>query len=95
MDENPQTPPSSGWSFGKVLGVVLGLIGMAGFGVCTLCGVVISFDNSMGGVWPFVLAGAVMTFLSTWLVMTMYRKAREAREASQARDSSKDFRNLP
>ena len=95
MAENPQSPPDSGWSFGKVVGVVLGLIGMVGFGVCTLCGVVISFDNSMGGVWPFVLAGGVMTSLSVWLVMTMFRKAREEREASQARDSSKDLRNLP
>lgn len=95
MDENPQTPPSSGWSFGKVLGVVLGLIGMVGFGVCTLCGVVISFDSNMGDVWPFVLAGAFMTFLSVWLVMRMFRKAREERESSQAQDNSKDLRNLP
>ena len=54
---------------------------MAGFGVCTLCGLVISFDSKMGGIWPFVLAGGVMTFFSGWLVRVIFRKVREARDA--------------
>lgn len=80
MDDDPQRPGPSGWSFGKVVGMALGIIGMVGFGVCTLCGVVISFDGNMGGIWPFVLAGAFMTGLSVWLIRTMLRKAREARD---------------
>jgi cytochrome c biogenesis protein CcdA len=81
MDESP-----SGWSFLKVVGVVLGLIGMVGFGVCTLCGVVLSFEYN--DIWFLVLGGAVLTALSTWLVMSMFRKAREAREAREARQDN-------
>jgi len=80
MHEDPQRPPESGWSVGKVLAVVLGLIGMVGFGVCTLCGTVIASDSHDSEIWIMVLLGAVMTALSTWLVMAMFRKAREARE---------------
>lgn len=78
--EEPSQPPS-GWSFGKVVGVIIGFIGMAGFGVCTLCGLAISFDSSMDGIWPFVLAGGVMTFLSVWLIRVIFRKVQEARDA--------------
>jgi Na+-driven multidrug efflux pump len=80
MHEDPQQPPESGWSVGKVVLVVLGLIGMVGFGVCTLCGTVIAFDMGDSGIWIMVLGGAVLTALCTWLVMAMFRKAREARE---------------
>jgi hypothetical protein len=79
MEEPSQSP--SGWSFLKVVGVLIGFIGMAGFGVCTLCGVVISLDGNMDGIWPFVLAGGVMTFLSVWLIRVIFRKVREARDA--------------
>jgi hypothetical protein len=79
MDKPSQTP--SGWSFLKVVGVIIGFIGMAGFGVCTLCGVVIGAGGDMGGVLPFVLAGGVMTFLSVWLVRVIFRKVQEARDA--------------
>jgi hypothetical protein len=77
MEEPSQTP--SGWSFLKVVGVIIGFIGMAGFGVCTLCGLVIGAGD--GGVLPFVLAGGVMTFLSVWLVRVIFRKVQEARDA--------------
>ena len=80
MHEDPQRPPESGWSVGKVLAVVLGLIGMVGFGVCTLCGTVAAFDMHDSEIWILVLGGAAMTALSTWLVVAMFRKAREARE---------------
>lgn len=80
MHEDPQQPPESGWSVGKVVLVVLGLIGMVGFGVCTLCGTVIAFDMGDSEIWIMVLGGAAMTALCTWLVVTMFRKAREARE---------------
>jgi Na+-driven multidrug efflux pump len=85
MPEDPHQPSESGWSFGKIVLVVLGLIGMVGFGVCTLCGTVIAVDMGDGGIWVMVLGGAVMTALSTWLVMTLFRKAREARQNNQPR----------
>ena len=77
MDENQQ-PRESGWDFPKVVGLILGILGMVGFGVCTLCGAFLAVDYS--DAWAFVLAGAVMTGLSIWLVSTMVRKAREARD---------------
>jgi hypothetical protein len=33
--------PRGGWTFGRVLGLIVGLIGMAGFGFCSLCGLVL------------------------------------------------------
>lgn len=93
MHEDPYQPPESGWSVGKVIAVILGLIGMVGFGVCTLCGVVFGLDMGDGEIWLLTLAGAAMTALSTWLVTTMFRKAREAREARE-RSSDQD-RNSP
>lgn len=88
MDENPP-PATSGWTFGKVIGLILGVIGMIGFGVCTLCGLV--FFSSDGSVWILILAGALMTSLSVWLMVTMIRKSREAREARRYKDND----NLP
>ena len=86
MVEYPGPQGPSGWSFAKVIGVILGLIGMVGFGLCTLCGLV--FAGSDSEIWVWVIAGAVMTFLSVWLMVTMVRKAREEREAHQNKDSS-------
>jgi len=79
MDENPQ-PGESGWTFGKVVGAVLGLIGMVGFGVCSLCGLVIGLTDNLGGLWMLVLGGAVLSSLFGWLMVTMFSKAREERE---------------
>jgi len=75
MDENPE--PTSGWTFGKVIGLLIGLAGMIGFGFCTLCGLMMVGDY--GDIWIWVLLGAGMTALNVWLVRTMIRKAREAR----------------
>ena len=72
MDENPE--PTSGWTFGKVIGLLLGLVGMIGFGFCTLCGLMIA--GSDGSVWPWIIAGMVMTALSVWLVRAMINKSR-------------------
>jgi hypothetical protein len=87
MDELPP-PRSSGWTFGKVIGLLIGLIGMVGFGVCTLCGSVFMLDSGDAAIVGLTLAGAVMTVLSTWLVRSMIRKAREAREQAEVRDQN-------
>jgi len=76
VDENPK-PTTSGWTFGKVIGVLLGLIGMIGFGFYTLCG--LAFAGSDKSIWIWVLMGAGMTALSLWLVIAMFRKARADR----------------
>lgn len=85
MDNNPESGPS-GWTFFKVIGVILGVLGMVGFGLCTLCGVVIGLNDDFGDFWVWVLAGAVMTGLSFWLVRTIVDKVREAREAANRND---------
>ena len=82
MDENPQSPPPSGWTFGKIVGAVVGIISMVGFGVCSLCGLVLAVDYSEA--WIFVLGGVGMTALSTWFVMSLFRKVREARQSTNS-----------
>ena len=77
MDEN-QRPTGSGWDLPKVLGVILGIIGMIGFGLCTFCGLLIG--SAYGeGVNSIALWGGGMTVLSIWLIIAMVRKARQAR----------------
>ena len=85
MNEYPPPAPS-GWSAGKVIGVIVGLIGMVGFGVCSLCGLVIGVGGGFGSFWFLVLGGAVLAWLFGLLMVTMFRKAREEREALQERD---------
>jgi len=94
MDELPRQE-HSGWTFPKVIGAIVGIIGMVGFGVCSLCGMVIGANDNLGGLWVLVLAGAGMSFLCGWLMVTMFRKAREEREAMHERDRSDrpDLRN--
>lgn len=91
MDENPG-PTTSGWTFGKVIGLIIGVVGMIGFGFCTLCG--LAFAGSDKSIWIWVLLGAGMTALNVWLITTMVRKAREAREESTGR-RYKDNSNFP
>ena len=94
MDESPR--PHSGWSFAKVIGVIVGLIGMVGFGLCSLCGMIVGIGGGLGEFWFLVVAGMAMTALSVWLVVTMFRKAREKREELEARDRGDhpDLRDL-
>lgn len=77
MDEyQNQESTTSGWTFGKVIGLLLGIIGMIGFGLCTLCGIAFSGSGDTEIIF-LTLLGAGMTVLSTWLVRTMIRKARK------------------
>jgi cytochrome bd-type quinol oxidase subunit 1 len=85
MDEIPQPAPS-GWTFSKVVGAIVGLIGMVGFGVCSLCGLFIGANGGYGDVWVFVIPGALLTWFFGWLTVTMFRKARESREDGEQRD---------
>ena len=84
MDEEPQ-PSTSGWTFGKVIGLLLGLIGMIGFGLCTLCGLAFAGSDD-AEIWVWIALGALMTALSIWLMVAMIRKAREARVVRNPQD---------
>ena len=70
---------TSGWSVGKVLGLIVGLLGMVGFGLCSVLGLAFVFTGDMSIILLTAL-GVAMTFLSGWLFRTMIRKARENRE---------------
>jgi hypothetical protein len=68
-----------GWTPGRVIGLIVGLIGMGGFGFCSLCGLVIGADSPK--LWSTVLMFAVpglgATFLFFLLVRAMIRRARK------------------
>jgi hypothetical protein len=64
----------SGWTFLKVVGVIFGLLGVAGFGLCSLCGFVISGGD--GDIVLLALLGAGLAFLFGWLVVAIFRRAR-------------------
>jgi hypothetical protein len=57
---DPEQGSSGGWSVGKVLGIVVALLGMAGFGFCGLCGLVLGVANlGDSGTAIFVICGAI------------------------------------
>ena len=49
VDQLPSQPPprvtGTGWGFLKVLGLILAMLVMAGFGICGLCGLLIAMDD--------------------------------------------------
>jgi hypothetical protein len=69
---------AGGWTFFRIAGLIVGLIGMAGFGVCSLCGVVILGQDPdlIGTMLMFVLPGLLLSFLFFLLVRSMIRRAR-------------------
>jgi hypothetical protein len=71
----------SGWSFLKVLGVIVGLLGMVGFGLCSLCGFVVGGRDS--GILLLALLGAGMAALCLWMVIAIFHKAAEDRDRDQ------------
>lgn len=77
MAENDDS--EGGWTPGRVIGLIVGLIGMGGFGFCSLCGLVIGAGsaNLWGTVLVFALPGLGVTFLFFLLVRAMIRRARK------------------
>ena len=68
----------SGWTFLKVLGVIFGLLGMVGFGLCSLCGFVVASNDS--DILLLALLGAFLAGLCLWRVITIFRRARADRD---------------
>ena len=68
-----------GWTIGRIIGLIIGLLGMGGFGFCSLCGLVLSSDSGgdVGVVLMFVVPGIGLTILFGLLVRTMIRGARK------------------
>ena len=79
--EDPRSSSGDGWTFGKVLGFLVGLIGMVGFGFCSLCGLVMGVTerNMLSTVLIFSIPGLGLAVLGFLLMRTMLRRARKPR----------------
>jgi sugar phosphate permease len=75
----PNPGPEGGWNAARALGMIVGVLGMVGFGFCSLCGLVMGFSDN-GRYWEavavFVSIGIVLTFLFFLLVRAVLRRAR-------------------
>ena len=75
----PKPGSEGGWNGARVLGMIVGVLGMVGFGFCSLCGLAIGVSDNgryWGTVLMFVIPGLVLTFLFFLLVRAMVRRAR-------------------
>ena len=68
MDES-----ASGWTFGKILGLIVGVVGMAGFGLCSSAGLILGVTSG-GLTEPLVLLFVVLGFLLTWQFFLLARR---------------------
>jgi hypothetical protein len=68
-----------GWTFGRIVGLIVGLVGMGGLGFCSLCGLVIGAGSPgmMSAVLLFAIPGLGVAFLFFLLVRAMVRRARK------------------
>ena len=69
----PET--GGGWTFLKVLGLVVSLLGLVGFGLCALCGFTMGFGDSTAFVLSQLGAGIAAFF--GWIVVGIFRSARK------------------
>jgi hypothetical protein len=72
---------SSGWTPLKVIGVIVGLLGTVGFGLCSLCGFVVA-GSDKDVIW-LALLGAGLAGLFGWMVVAIFRAARRDRDSGQ------------
>jgi hypothetical protein len=80
MNES-ESQAEGGWTFLRVLGLIVGVLGMAGFGLCSLMGLpfVVSGAFWTGGGWVLILAlwlpGLALMFAFFLLARAMVRRA--------------------
>jgi biotin transporter BioY len=74
----PNPAPEGGWNAARVLGMIVGLIGMVGFGFCSLCGLAFGVSDSKlwGAVLMFSIPGLMFAVLFFFLVRTVIRRVR-------------------
>lgn len=68
----------SGWTPLKVIGFAFGLLGVVGFGLCSLCGFVVA-GHDKDILW-LALLGAIIAALFGWMLVAIARAARRDRE---------------
>ena len=73
---NPASQKSD-WTAGKILGLIVGLVGMIGFGTCSLCGLVMGVSDTtmMTTVLMFAVPGLIVAYLCFLLARKMTRLA--------------------
>ncbi len=75
----PKAGSEGGWNAARVLGMIVAVVGMVGFGVCSLCGIAMGISDR-GRYWStvlgFVIAGLVLTFLFILLARTILRRVK-------------------
>jgi hypothetical protein len=71
---------SGSWTFLKVVGVIVGLFLMVGFGLCSVFGFAVGGGEGGGGIYLLAVAGAVIAALSGWMVVSIFRSARGDRD---------------
>ena len=77
MSQDPQLqPPRGGWTFLKVIGLLAGLFGILGFGLLTVCGVLLKMSGYGEGVEPYIIGGVLLTIACLWGVVAIIRAAR-------------------
>ena len=66
-----------GWTFLKVVGVIVGLLGLVGFGVCSVCGFIVAGSDGGGDVLISALLGACAAAGFGFMVVAIFRSARK------------------
>jgi hypothetical protein len=61
----PEESTGGGWTVWKVIGFVVGLFGMIGFGLCSLCGLVSlqTAGELHGVILVFAIPGLILAYL--------------------------------
>jgi biotin transporter BioY len=78
MNEPNPGASDGGWNAARVLGMIVGILGMVGFGFCSLCGLAFGISDSKlwGAVLMFSIPGLILAVLFFLLVRTVVRRAR-------------------
>jgi hypothetical protein len=69
---------AGGWTFLRILGLLIGVIGMTGFGVCSLCGLVMFRGDLSATVLGFVIPGLILAYLFFLLARAAIRRSRQS-----------------
>ena len=75
----PDPGSDGGWNAARVLGMIVGVIGMVGFGFCSLCGIAAGITGNgtlWGVVFAFAIPGLILAYLFFLLVRTVIRRVR-------------------
>ena len=75
---------TGGWTFFRGFWFVIGILIMAGFGFCSLCGIAIGGGSDPEIVMVFILPGLGLAFLGFLLARWMYLKRKS--DGPDARD---------